>query len=282
MKVWITGASGLLGAQLKQSCDLQGISNVATTRLEVDVTDFQAVKSFVEKTRPTHVVNCAAYTAVDLAESESEKAFAINALGPENLGKAAKEFGMHVLQISTNFIFNGQQKTPYVESAGADPLSVYGMSKWQGELRLLAEYPEACIIRTSWLFGRGGKNFISSILETMKQQKIVRASSDQYGRPTYSKDLAEAILPLLSQRGVFHFANQGALSRYEVACDLKAEAKKRGMPLLCEELVPVRTLDFAMPAKRPDYAVLCTQKIELLMPIRSWKNIISEYLDDVS
>ncbi len=283
MKLWITGAAGLLGAALKRVCDERGIVYIATGRAEVDVTDSLAVMRFVEAVRPTHIVNCAAYTAVDLAETERESAFAINALGPENLGKAAHKYQLPLLHVSTNFIFNGTQKAPYAENAAADPLNVYGASKLEGELRLLAHCPEACIVRTSWLFGKGsGKNFISSILETLKKQKIVHATADQYGRPTYSTDLAQAILQLLSHSGIFHFANQGAASRFQIACEIKAEAEKRGILLACEELNPVSAQEFPMPAKRPVYGVLCTQKVEKLMPVRDWKNIISEYLDEIN
>lgn len=277
MKLWIVGASGLLGSALKELCEEKGIVYVGTSS-ELDIADARAVRDFARKTEPTHIVNCAAYTAVDQAETERARAYGVNALGPEHVGRAAQETGAHVLHISTNYVFNGESSTPYCESADTDPLNVYGASKREGEVRLLNVCPEACIVRTSWLFGRGGKNFISSILTSLKREKVVRAVSDQYGRATYGPDLAHALLALLGCRGIFHFANQGTLSRYLAASDIKAEAEKCGIHLMCEELVAMESEEFSMPAKRPKNALLATEKIEKLIEVRPWKHALREYL----
>lgn len=279
MKLWITGGKGLLGSALKELCEERKISYIATDRARVDVSNKESVARFAEANRPTHIINCAAYTAVDLAEKEKDATFAINAEGPANLARVAKKQLLPLIHISTNYVFDGKRDTPYTETDPCHPINVYGASKLEGERRLLTEYPEACIIRTSWLFGKGGKNFISSILETLKKERSMRACEDQYGRATYSRDLAEAIFAMFGESGIFHFANQGTVSRYRVACDIKAEAEKRGIALACTEISPAPASDFILPAARPTCALLATDKIEMLMPVRPWKTVLTEYLN---
>jgi dTDP-4-dehydrorhamnose reductase len=227
------------------------------------------------------MINCAAYTAVDLAEKEKERAFEVNALGPENLAKVAKERGFSLIHLSTNYIFDGKRDLPYNENDRANPLGVYGASKWEGEKRVLDLYPSACVVRTSWLFGNGGKNFVSSLLHTLKTEKVVQAAVDQTGRITYARDLAEAILFLLPAKGVFHFANRGALSRYEIACRVKEAAEKKGVLIKTEEIIPVEVRVFSSPAPRPDRAVLATDKIEERFAIRAWQPAFEEYLNEI-
>jgi dTDP-4-dehydrorhamnose reductase len=281
MRLWIPGSGGVLGTLLQALCQQQGICFVPTTRADIDVTDISSVFRFAQDQKVTHIINCAAYTAVDLAEKEKEKAFAVNALGPENLGKVSATLGLGFVHLSTNFIFDGQKEAAYEEADEARPLSVYGESKWEGEKRVLEQNPHACVLRTSWVFGKEAKNFVSSILETLKKETVVRAADDQVGRVTYGKDLAEAALSLLSKNGVYHFANLGSLSRFQIACGIKEEAEKRGIPLAVQEIIPVSAKEFSMPAKRPQNGVLSTQKIEKLMEIRSWKNALTEYLDEI-
>ncbi|MBI2742745.1 MAG: dTDP-4-dehydrorhamnose reductase [Chlamydiales bacterium] len=281
MKLWITGAGGLLGEALKQYCKDKKISYLSTARADLDVTDCDQASRFIDDNSPTHIINCAAYTAVDRAETERDKAYAVNAAGPANLAELAKKRLLPLIHISTNYVFNGKRSAPQNETDPCDPLNVYGASKLEGERRVLDCYPEACVIRTSWLFGRGGKNFISSLYETLKKERVIRACHDQWGRATYSRDLAEAILVLLDKSGIYHFANHGAISRYQAACDIRAEAEKRGIPLACEEILPVPSSEFTLPAARPDSAILATDKIEELIKIRPWKTVLGEYLDAI-
>lgn len=281
MKIWIIGGSGLLGSTLADLCKEKAIAHVATNSSQVDITNPSAILRFVEKESPTHLINCAAYTAVDLAEKEREKAFGINAVGPENLARAAKARGCGLIHLSTNYIFDGKNDLPYQENDKANPLGVYGESKWEGEKRVRDLYPSACVIRTSWLFGNGGKNFVSSLLHTLKTEKILRAAVDQTGRITCAKDLAKAILFLLPAKGVFHFANRGALSRYEIACAIKTELEKKGIAIKTEEIVPVKASIFSSPAPRPDKAVLATDKIEERFTIRAWQPAFEEYLNGI-
>src|SRR5579872_3025232 len=168
MKIWIIGASGLLGRSLSALCKTRGIAFSASSKTEADITNFALLQKQAEAVNPTHIINCAAYTDVDKAEKESELAFLINATGPENLGKLALSRGCKVQHISTDYVFDGTSSTPYREDDACAPLGVYAISKWEGEKRLLAVAPNACIVRTSWLFGVGGKSFISTFYSLMQ------------------------------------------------------------------------------------------------------------------
>ena len=283
MKLWITGAKGLLGSTLAALCKDRGIDYVATTREMVDISQLAHVKKFIHSREGmdiTHIVNCAAFTEVDRAETEKDLAFHINAIGPENLGIVAKEIGAKLVHISTDYIFAGDKEKPYIESDPAQPLSVYGHTKWEGEQKLLDVLPSACIIRTSWVFGPGGKNFISSILGRMKSDATLKVVSDQINRLTLAQDLAETVLALLCHSGIYHFANSGAISRYAIAQKIFSWAKAHNMTLACQEILPVPAATFPTPAKRPLRSVLSTDKITTSLGIspRYWEQALEEHL----
>ncbi len=267
MKLWILGKTGLLGNALVNVC--KGLDFVATTRGEADITDLDSLKKALSEINPTHIVNCTAFNDVDGAESKSDQAFSVNSLGPENLGKLGKK----VIHISTDYVFDGAKRSPYLEEDSCNPLSVYGKSKREGELKLLSAAPNALIIRTSWLFGTGGKNFISSLVNLLRTQTELKIAADQIGSPTYAPDLARTILSLLDHSGIYHFANAGQVSRLEIAEYFLEVAKERGIPLNCKSLIPFK-MNFLAP--RPDYSVLGTSKINTP---RSWKEAAEEYID---
>jgi dTDP-4-dehydrorhamnose reductase len=283
MKLWITGAAGLVGTALQKLCLAQGIEFVATSRDQVDISSLQHVKRFLhseESKGVTHIVNCAAYTNVDEAEKEPETAHLVNAVGPENLGIAAHMFDLKIIHISTDYVFGLEGSKPFTETDDCTPASVYARTKHEGEQRLLDSHPQACILRTSWVFGKGGKNFVSSLLEKIQKEEKISVVSDQQSRLTYVEDLAEALLALLCHSGIFHFANQGETSRFEVAKCMVETAKARGMPVACQELIAVNSAAFPQIAKRPIYSALDTKKIESLLGIapRSWEIALKEYI----
>lgn len=282
MKLWIVGANGLVGRNLRALCKERKIACVTTGRGEGDITDREALSAFADDACPTHIINAAAYTAVDQAEKERELAFQVNAKGPENLGRVAEERGLSLLHISTDYVFDGKKRSPYVEGDPANPVNFYGSSKLEGEKRLLEVMPSACIVRTSWVFGKGGKSYISSLMETMRREKSVRVATDQRGRPTYCKDLAAALLELVSFKGIFHFASSGASSRFEIAQEVLAAMKRRGEQVACQEILPAKAREFKAAAKRPSYSVLETQKVEEMLgrPPRTWQEALEEYLKD--
>jgi dTDP-4-dehydrorhamnose reductase len=255
---------------------------VATARTEADITDREALGAFADAESVTHIINAAAYTAVDQAEKERELAYQINAKGPENLGRVAEERGIALLHISTDYVFDGKKRSPYAEGDLPKPVNFYGSSKLEGEKRLLDAMPLACIVRTSWIFGSGGKGYVASLIEAMKKEKSVRAAVDQHGRLTYSKDLAAALLELVSLRGIFHYASSGASSRFEIAKEIMSILKRRGEEIACREIVQAKAKEFKSAAKRPSYSVLETRKVEELLRIkpRSWQEALEEYFDE--
>lgn len=284
MKIWIIGARGQLGRALIDRCSALGISFIATTRKDADITDLDALQKIAEKSKCTHIINCAAYTNVDLAEQENEKAYLANATGPENMAITARDHGMRLVHVSTDYVFGGEKSEPYTEQDKPNPLGVYGKSKWEGEQRVLDFFPTACIVRTSWIFGHEGKNFISSLLTKMKGEEDIRVVEDQINRATYVRDLAGALLDISCHSGIYHFANEKHLSRFQIAKDFYEEAQKRKVPLKCQTIIPISHKEFSSPSPRPQFSVLDTRKITATLgrKPRMWKTVLQEYFDYVA
>jgi dTDP-4-dehydrorhamnose reductase len=275
LKLWIPGGSGFVGKAL--SAKIEAIK----TGREVDIADLEAVRTFVRAKGPfTHIANCAALSEVDPAESAIEEAFRINALGPENLGRVAKETGARLLHLSTDYVFDAKEGTLLKEETIPNPCNVYGKSKWEGEQRLFAVFPEACILRTSWVFGSEGKNFVAKLLPLLETKEEIKLVFDQTSRPTYVSDLANVMLALLDASGLYHFANKEPTNKYEFSLAFRDIAESLGFPIRCKTILPALSSEFSSPAKRPLYSALNTEKIEkhLNFPIRSWKECIREYL----
>lgn len=283
MKIWILGAGGQLGRALIDRCQILGIPFVASTRRDLDITNLENFKRVAETNDCTHIINCAAYTNVDGAEKEEIEAYLVNAIGPENIGIVAKENGKKVVHLSTDYVFDGEKKEPYTEEDRPNPLGIYGKSKWEGEHRLLQQFPTACIIRTSWIFGHEGKNFISSLLSKMREDSAVKVVEDQINRATYNRDLAGILIDLCCHSGIFHFANEDPLSRYQIAKDFYEEAKLRGILLKCQQIIPISSKEFQAVSPRPSFSVLDTKKVTLALgrKPRVWKTILKEYFDYV-
>jgi len=279
-KIWLCGSSGMLGSHVKRLLVKRGEDFVATDRDRVDITDMKEVLGFVRSGNITHILNCAAYTNVDQAELEQKAAYLINAVGPHHLGLAGRQYGAKVLHFSTDYVFDGKSSDPYEENHACSPLGAYGISKLAGEFKLLDENPHACIIRTSWLFGYPGKNFVETMLRLMEDQKEVRVVSDQVGRPTYCGDLAEAAFDLLEQEGLFHYANTLETSWYDYAREIHRQAKQMGLPLKVEAIEPISSQEYPTAAKRPVYSTLCTRKVEKVLgrKPRPWQDALSDYL----
>jgi dTDP-4-dehydrorhamnose reductase len=290
-KVWLVGSRGMLGSALTTRLARHGLPCLATD-LELDITHADAVRAFALRERPTHIVNAAAYTRVDAAETEENEAFRVNALGPDHLGRAAAELGATVVHFSTDYVFDGRGREPYREDADCAPTGAYGRSKLAGEERLLAHRSARCpvyLIRTSWLFGENGPNFVRTIVRLLAEKDELRVVADQVGRPTYTGDLADAALALtgLTGRsgpradGIFHFANAGATSWHGFASAIRALCLARGRPVKAARVVPITTAEFPLPAARPAYSVLDTSRIEQALgePPRPWQAALAEYLD---
>lgn len=279
-KIWICGASGMLGSHVERLCKERQELYIANDFKEIDITQVDVVSDFVREEKITHIINCAAYTQVDKAEEELEKAYRINALGPHHLGIAGRRHRARVVHFSTDYVFDGNSRKPYDEASFCAPIGAYGLSKFAGEMKLMEEHIDACIIRTSWLFGHPGKNFVQTMLQLMEQKNQLSVVADQFGRPTYCEDLAEVALELLDEEGIFHFANSGETSWHLFAKEIYDQALIKGFPLKECKIDPVSTSHYPTVAKRPAYSVLNTKKIEdfLQHKPRHWKEALTDYL----
>lgn len=281
MKIWILGAGGQLGRALIDQCQFEGIRFAAATRKEIDITDLEVMKRAAEFLDVTHVINCAAFTDVDGAEIHERQAYDVNSLGPENLGIVCRQRDLRVIHISTDYVFDGRGDRPYTEEDLPNPINVYGKSKLEGEQRLLDQIPTACIVRTSWVFGLSGKNFISSVFDKLRSHPHIDAVDDQKGKVTYNRDLARTLIDLSAHSGIFHFANGEEMSRYDILKDFFHSVKARGVPIKCQTIAPISSSIFPSASKRPKYSVLDTSKVTRALgrKPRVWKTVLNEYLD---
>lgn len=256
MKILVTGAAGQLGRELQNvlESEIPGKS-IYTDINELDLTDAGAVNEYIRKGEFTHIVNCAAYTAVDKAEQDQTLCYRINAEAVRNIASAASMAGVKVIHISTDYVFDGQAFRPYHESDKVNPRSHYGTSKRKGEMVLLSLCPDAIIIRTAWLYSPYGHNFVKTMLNLGIRQHDIRVVSDQIGTPTYARDLAEAISVILQARqwveGIFHFTDEGVCSWYDFTKAIFRYAGIEGC-----RVTPINTEDFPTAATRPPYSVL--------------------------
>jgi dTDP-4-dehydrorhamnose reductase len=275
MKAMILGASGLLGKEVMG--EWTGDDVVGLGSRDVDIRDADQVREVVERARPEWIVLAAAYTNVDDCESHPELAFAVNRDGAVNVGKAAKQSGAKLLFLSSDYVFDGKKTTPYERGDGRNPQSVYGRSKAEAEVRLLDVLPGCCIARTSWLFGTGGKCFPDTILKLAASRPVLDVVDDQRGCPTYSVDLARAIIELCRNHasGIVHTTNSGDCSWFEFAREI---VKGAG---LATEVRPVTSQQMARPAPRPAYSVLSAKSLEQYgLAVPSWQDGLQRYLQE--
>ncbi len=256
-KVMITGTDGQLGFELKRTVPADVIV-LALARADLDITSRDSVFACIEKEKPAVIINCAAYTAVDKAESETEKAYAVNQTGPRHLAEAARQHNALLAHISTDFVFDGTQGRPYGIEDRPNPLSVYGKSKLAGENEILSSGAEAFIVRTAWLYSSHGNNFVKTMLRLMKERESIGVVTDQIGTPTWANSLARVIWQLLDHnaRGLFHWSDAGVASWYDFAVAIQEEALARGLLQKQIPIKPIATADYPLPATRPGFSVL--------------------------
>jgi dTDP-4-dehydrorhamnose reductase len=261
MKVLLTGAEGQLGREIR-SLAAPGVTIIPAGRGELDITDADQVLAYMESVAPDAVINAAAYTKVDLAESEPEKAYAVNETGAVNLARAAAGIGARMVHVSTDFVFDGQKSSPYLPSDQVNPLSVYGASKAAGEKSVLEAAPGSLIVRTSWVYSAHGANFMNTMLRLMRERDSLRVVADQVGTPTSTRTLAEALLKALSLpeiTGIMHWTDAGAAGWYDFAVAIMEEGLAQGVLDHSIKLTPIRTEEYRTPAIRPAYSVLDKQ-----------------------
>ena len=285
MKILITGAKGQLG---KKIAEILGSKHdlILTDYDNMDITDINIVKDFIEKQKPDFIIHGAAYTSVDKAEENIELCRKINSLGTKNIATIAKKYKIKLLYISTDFVFDGKKNIPYLETDEPNPISIYGLTKYEGEEFIKKIFDEYYIIRTSWLFGelpKGnlGTNFIETMLKIAKEKGNLNVVNDQIGSPTYTKDLVEIILEIINKQpkyGIYHFSGIGACSWYDFAKEIFFLTNTK------INLKPVTTDKYPQRAKRPAYSYLDKKKIEsaLDIKIRPWQKMLAEYLSKSS
>lgn len=289
MHLFVLGSEGQLGIALRNTVDRKDMYNcVFLSRADIDITNFAKVDEYFQRNfvKDAVIINCAAYTDVEKAESEPETAFQVNSLGVKNLAESCRKSGIKFIHISTDFVFNGLKKGLYNESDMSDPVSIYGKSKAEGEKAVL-ENPENClIIRTSWIYSTTHNTFVNKIIEKSKTNAQLKVVEDETGSPTYAPDLAEALIQICGRiseienfkTAVYHYCNTGSVSRYEYAKKIIDFTKA------VTEVVPVKSNELNMKAKRPANSSLDNSKIisDFKLKIRNWEEALKEAVEKIN
>ncbi|MCM3763498.1 dTDP-4-dehydrorhamnose reductase [Neobacillus niacini] len=279
MKVIVTGAAGQLGQDVLLELERKNHQAIGTDRDDLDITIEGDVQAFIAEVKPDVILHCAAYTNVDAAEADEETAYRVNGLGTKNLALAAKQIGAKMLYISTDYVFDGTGTEPYEVDDPTKPLGAYGRTKLAGEEFVQELLEQFFIVRTAWVFGAYGHNFVKTMLRLGKERGEVGVVHDQVGSPTYTVDLAKFMVELMETEkyGIYHATNSGVCSWYEFAVEI---FKQAGLNV---KVNPLTTEQFPRPAARPKYSVLSKKKIEAqgFTPLPNWQDALTAYLKEV-
>ena len=274
--ILVTGANGQLGSEFRRLGPMwPQFHFIYTDRNKLDIDDKSGIKFFFSKHSFDYCINCAAYTAVDKAETEMKKAFAVNADGPLFLAEACRGQEIRLIHISTDYVFDGKASSPYLETDATNPQSIYGESKLRGEQMVMETVADPIIIRSSWIYSEYGTNFVKTMLRLFKEKEELGVVNDQVGSPTYAADLATAILGMINlekwQGGIYHYCNEGSITWYDFAVAIRDLSHSK-----CE-INPISTDQYPTAAKRPAYSVLSTQKIRdaFGISIPKWKESLA-------
>jgi dTDP-4-dehydrorhamnose reductase len=275
-KILVTGANGQLGKELQQLAAAFPVYEfVFLSREDMPIHHFELIRNTFKAYQPAYCINCAAYTAVDRAETEKDLAFQVNTEAVGVLAALCKEYGTHFIHISTDYVFDGTATTPYQPDSITNPQSVYGATKLEGERQAMQLNPDSIIIRTSWVYSAFGKNFVKTMLRLMSEKEAIAVVNDQVGSPTYAADLAEAIMHIIGSAnwhpGIYHFSNAGVISWYDFAVEIKTQIQSNCL------VKPIPTSAYPTPAKRPAYSVMDTAKISSTyqLPLKDWKTSLA-------
>lgn len=285
--IWLIGNRGMLGTEVEALLRQRNLPYFASDK-EVDITEPEQLQQFVAGKPLSWIINCSAYTAVDRAEDEPALAFRVNADGPRNIAEIARNKGAKLIHISTDYVFDGTKEGAYLETDIPNPLGVYGRSKYQGEVHIQKTLKDHFILRTSWLYGKHGNNFVYTMLRLFKERDEVRVVGDQWGSPTYAPDLAGALLEIIHLNsvtyGIYHFTNEGEVSWYDFACEVYRMARNK--QLLTKDVVIQRivTEDYPTKAQRPQNSYLSKEKIKSAFNIfvRPWDAGLHDFFEGIN
>lgn len=284
-KIIVTGANGQVGQCLQMATrDKPEYEWIFCTSVELDITSEQSITDAFSGNAPAVVINLAAYTAVDKAEDEAEKAFLINSLGVKLLSQACHNAGTILIHVSTDYVFDGKKTTPYFETDPTDPLTIYGQSKLGGELEILQHCPNSVIIRTSWVYSEFGNNFVKTMLKLGSERESLTVVTDQIGNPTSAHDLAQILVTFAKKAvektvdfGMYHYSNTGGISWFDFAAEIMTQAN---LPCL---ILPTTSDVYVQKAPRPRYSVLDTTKAEAIgVEIKEWKTSLARIIKTLS
>ena len=289
--IWLIGNKGMLGSDVEKLLKKNNLSYVASDQ-EIDVINYNLLKNYVENKKVDWVINCAAYTQVDKAEEQIEKAYRLNRDGVGNLARIALDKQAKLIHISTDYVFDGKKdKTcAYTEEDQPNPMGIYGKSKLGGEKEIKNVLNEYFIIRTAWLYGLNVSNFVYTMLRLFKERDVVKVVEDQWGSPTYTVDLVEVILKIVKSKsrkfGIYHFTNEGVISWCQFAQVIYDKAKRLGLLKGNREveIKPIKTEEYPTAAERPRYSVLSKDKVkrEFNLKIRNWDEALEDFLSTLS
>jgi len=292
--IWLIGNKGMLGNDVEKLLKERGLVYWASDR-EIDISDYKALEKFGKDKKIKWVINCAGYTKVDKAEEEIDEAFKLNKDGVRNIAIFSAKKQIRLIHISTDYVFDGRQKgegdaAAYTEDDKTHPISIYGKSKLAGEEEIKKMLGGYFIIRTAWLYGFYGNNFVSTMLRSFKEKEVIKVVSDQWGSPTYTVDLAGAILKIIEDEsvkyGIYHFTNEGVTNWYKFARAIYGKAKKLNLISTGKKVVlkAIKTEEYPTAAARPRNSILSKEKIkkEFNLDIRDWKEALTEYLSILS
>ena len=280
--IWLIGNKGMLGTELSIMLEKSDISFIGTDK-EIDISNTKALEDFAKSKPIDWIVNCAAYTAVDKAEDDVETCNRLNTLGVANIAACAKKIGARLIHISTDYVFDGTSTRPYAEDDATNPIGVYGQTKRNGELAALENNPDSYIIRTAWLYGKHGNNFVATMLRLMNERDEIKVVDDQRGSPTWVFDLASAVLSVMEKDvpfGIYHYTNEGNISWFDFAKEIYRQGRELGLIVKNCIVNPCTSAEYPAKVKRPAYSVLDKGKIKAALEIEipSWDASLKKYL----
>lgn len=285
--VLLIGSTGMLGSDLKDVLTESGFTLEAPLRVALDITDFDSLRTYIKNSKAEIIINASAYTQVDKAEEERQLALEVNGGGPRNLALCCEEFNIKLVHVSTDYVFDGEGNVPYKETDKTNPLGFYGVTKHKGEIFIEEILKDNyLIVRTSWLYGPQGNNFVKTIIRLASEREELNIVGDQFGSPTYTVNLARAIVNLINKnaQGIFHYSDSGEVSWFDFAQAIAQEMNDNGMAKRVKKINPITTAEFPTPAKRPKYSVLSKDKYESVTGVKApkWQTGLEDYFKRIN